>query len=57
MKENLKRLKEFKEWIERGAKEFSDVLGKESSIGHPFHQAAGEARRILKIVGEGKDGK
>lgn len=54
MKENLERLKEFTKFIEHGAKEFSDVLGKEPTIGHPFHQAEGEARRILKIVGEGK---
>lgn len=53
MNENVEKLGDLKNDLERLEREHSDILGKESTIGHPLHQAADEARRRYKHVTEG----
>ena len=52
MNDNIEQLRELKEHLEHGEREFSAILAKEPLIARPLHQAADEARRIYKSVTE-----
>lgn len=54
MNENLERLKDFKEWIERGEREHKEILETEGEIGRPLHQASEAAKRKYRQVSEGR---